>query len=138
MAKEVTRPFPRCPAVLTADSIVEQCHRSVVDVNNIVKKYHATGSLPQRLSRGVYGDFTNMTDYHDCVNRVNDALSDFAALPSVIRKRFGNDPAQLLAFLEDENNRAEAMELGLIPRVDQAKQDKSDKPADKPVDGAGK
>ena len=35
-------------------------------------------------------------------------------LPADLRKRFSNDPGQLLSFLENEDNRAEAIKLGLV------------------------
>ena len=36
------------------------------------------------------------------------------ALPAHLRARFENDPAQLIDFLGDENNRSEAEKLGLL------------------------
>ena len=36
------------------------------------------------------------------------------ALPSDVRSRFGNNPAELLDFLNDNSNYDEAIRLGLI------------------------
>ena len=44
------------------------------------------------------------------------AAEAFAALPSRVRQRFNNDPAELLEFLADESNREEAVFLGLIEK----------------------
>ena len=38
------------------------------------------------------------------------------ALPSRVRRRFDNDPAELMEFLADEANREEAVMLGLIEK----------------------
>ena len=39
----------------------------------------------------------------------------FMALPAAVRERFNNDPAELVDFVSDVNNRSEAIDLGLIP-----------------------
>lgn len=35
-------------------------------------------------------------------------------LPATLRREFDNDPVKLLAFLQDENNRDRAIQLGLV------------------------
>jgi len=54
-------------------------------------------------------------DYLTMQTRIADAQADFMKLPAEIRQRFKNDPAELLRFLENDNNAQEAAELGLIP-----------------------
>ncbi len=39
----------------------------------------------------------------------------FDHLPSSIRNRFANDPALFLDFVQDADNRVEAIELGIFP-----------------------
>jgi phage internal scaffolding protein len=51
------------------------------------------------------------------MNRVIAAQDEFEALPAQIRARFDNDPANLIEFLENENNRPEAEELGLVEKA---------------------
>ena len=51
------------------------------------------------------------------MNRVLAAKTEFESLPAQIRARFQNDPAQLIEFLQDENNRPEAEELGLVEKA---------------------
>ena len=93
----------------------EQSHKGKCDVNNVIRRYRKTGDLPRRLESGVYGDFTSVTDYHSCLGRIQDARDDFMAIPSAIRRRFANDPARLIEFLSNDDNRAEAEKLGLVP-----------------------
>mgnify|MGYP000367067270 CR=1 FL=1 len=95
-------------------SVVEGHHKNEVDINQIMQKYRVTGFLESNAREANYGDFTNATDFYDMKNRIIDAESDFAKLPSYLRTRFNNDPAQLLAFLEDPQNLSEARELGII------------------------
>ena len=63
----------------------------------------------------MFGDFTTApTSLQDAYNRILEAQAGFADLPSNVRARFGNDPMQLIAFLNDPSNRAEAEQLGLV------------------------
>lgn len=96
-------------------SKTEQSHKKACDINNIVKRYIKTGLLKQRLSKGVYGDFSSIEDYQTCMNKIIDAQQDFMAVPSNIRKRFDNDPGKLIEFISDDDNYDEAIKLGLVP-----------------------
>jgi phage internal scaffolding protein len=71
-------------------------------------------SLLNVLALLVYGDFSGVTDYHSALNKINATMDDFMALPAQLRVRFGHDPVQLLEFLENDQNRDEAIQLGLI------------------------
>jgi len=97
----------------THQSFKEEC-----DINNIVEHYTKTGnwstSLRPATRPPIFGDFTSVPDFREAMNYVANAREQFEALPSRIRKRFENDPGQLLSFLQDEKNRPEAEALGLI------------------------
>jgi phage internal scaffolding protein len=92
----------------------EQSHKKECDVNEIVKKYDKTGII-SHVSKieAKFGDMTGY-DFKAMKDKVANAESMFQELPSTIRDEFDNDPAQLLTFMEDENNRDKAIELGLI------------------------
>lgn len=107
--KRVRVSFPS--ATPTKQSFKDSC-----DINKIMRRYENTGLIEHAQSvRGAYGDFTGVSDYHTSINRVMAAQDAFMALPAAIRKRFDNEPSELLAFLDDPANEAEAVELGLIP-----------------------
>lgn len=97
-------------------SVVEQSHRKACNINTIVAKAHKTGLFPERVDSPTYGDFTGTTDFHAAQNRIIKATMDFQMLPSGIRTRFDNDPGKLMDFLQDPDNAAEAIELGLLPQ----------------------
>ncbi len=59
-----------------------------------------------------------------------EAQENFMRLPANIRKRFDNDPAQLIEFINDPNNLDEAINIGL------AKEPEKPLPGSK-VDGVG-
>ena len=98
-------------------SLAQQHFKEECDINVILQKFNITGLLPQSPLSPRYGDFTGISDYHTALNRVFAAQDEFEALPAQIRARFDNDPAKLIEFLEDENNRPEAEELGLVEKA---------------------
>lgn len=95
-------------------SRTKQAFKDEVDINRIMIKYQKTGVLPVTTKEAQYGDFTDVPDLETAMNKINAAYDTFMQQPSTIRKRFNNDPAELLAFIQDENNRNEAENLGLL------------------------
>lgn len=98
-------------------SLAQQHFKEECDINTILEKFNITGILPEQPLSPRYGDFTGIGDYHTAMNRVFAAHEEFEALPAKIRARFSNDPAQLIEFLENSENRSEAEELGLIEKA---------------------
>lgn len=93
----------------TKQSFKDEC-----DINVILKRFEATGQLEHVAKRAPsYGDVPAL-DFREAMDLVVKARADFAQLPSAIRDRFGNDPGQLLAFLEDPKNREEGVRLGIL------------------------
>lgn len=103
-------------------SLTFQSMRDETDINLIIKNYKATGKLPSikgdpmTVRYPQFGDFTQITDYSDAVQALNVAKEAFAELPSAVRRRFDNDPAKLVSFIEDPANIEEAVDLGLIEK----------------------
>lgn len=96
----------------------------MTDANNILKKYKTwrpelTG-VPQdvthRSKLGVYADISEIPSYQDALATVIEAQQTFMALPSDIRKKFSNDPNELIEFLKDPQNTEEGIKLGLIQK----------------------
>jgi phage internal scaffolding protein len=98
-------------------SLAQQHFKDECDINNILQKFNVTGLLPQAPLSPRYGDFSGIGDYHTALNRVIAAQDEFESLPAQIRARFNNDPAQLIEFLQDETNRPEAEDLGLVEKA---------------------
>lgn len=105
------------------ESRTKQSFKKQCDINVIMKKYEKTGLITHTKQHGHYGDFTNVTDYHAALNAVHEANEGFMTLPASLRKRFGNDPAKLIEFLNDSKNLDEAIELGLVEKPVNAPQE---------------
>lgn len=98
------------------ESMAQQQFREETDINTIVERFGLTGEMPDDFKMPVSGDFTGITDYHSAMNTVRQAEEAFLQIPAGIRAEFNNDPGRLMSFLEDDKNRAKAMELGLVPK----------------------
>lgn len=106
---------------LTQQSGAEEC-----DINFIVERAKRGAALDVNPKPPMYGDFTSLpTDLRDCLAIVKKADEAFMTLDAQVRKRFENDPSQMMDFLKDPKNRDEAIKLGLVkapvvPPVDES------------------
>jgi len=103
---------PQVPGSLTQKHFAE-----ATDINRIMARVHAGGALAgagrpsgEQLR---YGSLTGAS-YHEMLVRLQQVQGSFAALPAKVRKRFANNPENMLSFLEDGKNITEAVSLGLI------------------------
>lgn len=104
-------------ATLTQQHFKDEC-----DINNILRQFNITGLLPESPLSPRYGDFTGISDYHTALNQVIAAENEFMGLPAQIRSRFDNDPAKLIEFLENSDNKDEAIKLGLVQQHEELPQ----------------
>ena len=97
----------------TKQSAKDEC-----DINVITRKYEKTGALPDLIRlEPRYGDFSNVPDFQAALDIVNLAEAQFSALDAHVRLRFGNDPAQFLAFASDKANMGELVKMGLAEEI---------------------
>ena len=99
-------------ASMTQAQFQDEC-----DINKIMDRYLRTGCLSDPLNQmkpGTYGDFTEMGDYMENMNKIIQAREMFDALPSRVRERFGNNPGAMIDFVMDPANQDEAIKLGLL------------------------
>lgn len=113
-------------------SQVQQHMRDAVDIRTIMERARRTGQQPAPQSPLFYGDFTSVGSYHDTMNRLVSAQNSFMRLPSKIRQRFQNDPGQLLEFLNNKENIQEAIELGILSKIQEPVAEGNKEPEAKP------
>lgn len=97
--------------------MTQQQFKDECDINRIMDRYLRTGVLSDPLQQrqpGTYGDFSELGDYMEHMNKVVEAREMFEALPAKVRERFANNPANMIEFVMDSDNRAEAIKLGLL------------------------
>lgn len=108
MAKKLWRGLP---------SLTQKQFRDDTDINKIMAKYQKGEAITHLQRRqGRYGDFSQIRDYRASLDHIIETQKAFMALPSGVRKRFQNDPQELINFVNDKNNYNEAVELGLIEK----------------------
>ena len=95
-------------------SRAKQSFAEEVDINTIVRRFHLTGELPSDVRVPQYGDFEAVFDFHSAMNVVAEAREAFDRMPADVRARFHNEPQEFLTFVLDEQNRAEAVKLGVV------------------------
>ena len=86
------------------------------DINTIISRYQAVQAPLPISDISEFLDYSNVGDYQTALQSISAVEGYFDALPATIRARFSNDPGQLLAFLDDPNNRGVAEALGLVDR----------------------
>lgn len=97
---------------MTKQEFVKEC-----DVNNIIKSFQPGTMhmlLQQYVAAGRFEDLPDQVDYQQSLNILMEADKAFQDIPAKVRDRFGNDPAQFLAFMANPENEKEARELGLL------------------------
>jgi len=106
--KRYTITFPENSPV-TKQSFKDEC-----DINLLMSRYQNTGQLPNLNEKPPqYLDASGM-EFQSAMEFVAGAQTMFQELPSSIRNRFKNDPAEFLDFVSNENNRPELAQMGLL------------------------
>lgn len=93
--------------------MVEQSHKDMVDINNIVKR-HGVDMIAKvaALQEWRYDDVTG-NDFQESMNAILRAKDTFNSVPSEIRKQFDNDPAKFMDFVHNPDNQEELVNMGL-------------------------
>lgn len=98
----------------TGPGLTEQAHKKETDMNYILRDYARTGFIKHAKNfQGRYDDVA-VQDFQEAMFIVNQAQSMFAELPGHLRKRFQNDPAEFLEFVQNPENGDEMLRLGIL------------------------
>jgi len=102
--------------------IVEQHHKDEVNINNIIKR-HGMDMIAKTamLNQGEYIMDDNPTnDFQEAMFIVTKANETFSQMPSELRKKFNNSPAEYMDFIQNPANIDEMVSLGLAQRTPEA------------------
>ncbi len=96
-----------------------QSGKDECDINLIMARYVKTGTLDHQKQHGDNYGFATSIDLHEALSTIEQANSMFNDLPSSIRTKMQNDPGQFLDFVQNPDNEAELITMGLAnPRED--------------------
>ena len=95
----------RVQKYFTEPSRTKQAFKQECDINHIMKKFKKVAGSEflnqyQGYLGGQFGDFSEVVDYRTALDQINRSKAVFEALPSVLRKRFDNDPAKFLILFK--------------------------------------
>lgn len=94
-----------------------QSDRDEADINKIIQRIQKTGQIPPMIGKEpFYGDVSEFGDLQENIIKIQKADELFMTFPADVREKFENDKVKMIEFLADENNREEALKLGLIQK----------------------
>ena len=96
----------------------EQSHERACNINNIVKRFQKTGTLEHQSKHEARYDDVTGADFTTMMNIVANANSMFEELPSSIRDKFNHNPAEFFDYVQNPQNKAEAVTLGIMSEDD--------------------
>jgi hypothetical protein len=124
------RSTKRTPYEDSLPSKTQQQFKDDCDIRKIIARRSAMG-IPLEISAdpngGMIQDFSNSGDYRENLHKLQRAQEAFMALDPKLRQKFGNDPAELINYLQDDSNYDEALKLGLLKEGAQSKGKNDDK-----------
>ena len=94
-------------------SVTDPQYLSDCSVEGIILRY---GVLPRPDVTPMQIDVSQLGDFSECLNRIEEAKNSFMELPSNIRERFGNDPRSYYQFICNPNNVEECIKLGIMSK----------------------
>lgn len=97
----------------------EQHHAPGLKPRAILEKY--SKGFPVKVTPGKFGNYSNGMDFQQSMQYQAQVKSYFEKLPSEMRQNFKNDFRNLYDFMSKEENRDEAVKLGLIEKVEDEK-----------------
>ena len=107
---------PRVQIISNDKGRTKQSMQAECDINNIMKKFQKTGAVAHVNQHGANYGYATSADFLDAMTTVTKGQEMFDALPSSIRNRFANSPANFLNFVQDPENKEEGQKLGLWPK----------------------
>lgn len=122
---EIVRQRPRIRKVFEGPSLTRQEFKDECDLELTLKKF-ALMPEGRELLENIAGyavnsrfdDVSAVPDFRAARDIVIASEAKFMALPAIVRRRFDNDPAALLDFVQNPANYDEAVKLGLCePKV---------------------
>lgn len=98
------------------ETMTQQHLTEDADIRNIISRYDRTGILSS-VARGVakYGDYSEVNEFKEALDLVNNANESFMELPSNVREYFDNDPGLFFETATDPEKIDVMRQLGLAP-----------------------
>lgn len=110
-------------------SLTQQQFKDECEIESLLKAHNLSqvmGIMNNHNQQPLYGDVSEIPDFHVSQNHLARATEYFEGLPSDVRSRFNNSLSEFLTTLNNPGAREALTEMGVLK-----------KPADKVADKAG-
>lgn len=96
--------------------LTEQSHKDEVNINQIIRRHGIDLIQKVAMMRAPEMQWDDIpgNDFQEAMFKVKKAQDSFDAMPSDLRKKFNNNPAEFLDYLHNKENLNEMIELGLV------------------------
>lgn len=115
-------PAPKQGLEFKEPSMTDQSFKDECDMGKLIDRYNKTGFFynplaahGQKPRQPMFEDFADVPTFQDAQEVISRSQAQFEALPAKIRDFFDNDPALMLAFVHNPDNREKCVELGIFP-----------------------
>jgi phage internal scaffolding protein len=113
----------------TQSSLTQQQFKDECEIESLLKAHNlgqVMGILNNHERQPLYGDVSDIPDFHDAQNHVARATEYFEGLPSDVRSRFNNSLSEFLTTLNNPDAREALSEMGVLKKVEDKAADKVD------------
>lgn len=118
----------------TGVSITRASFRDECNINSIMAKALKGGHVPINPKSALFGDVSNMGTYHEMNMRLQEIQDEFNRnVPAEIRLKFGNDSGRFADWLQNPENKDEAIRLGLLEDPERVKEMRAEALADEQI-----
>lgn len=95
--------------------LTEQSHKDEVNINQIIRRHGIDLIQKTAMLRAPDMQWDDVTgnDFQEAMFKVTKAQQTFDQMPSELRKKFDNNPAKFLDYVQNKDNLPEMVEMGL-------------------------
>lgn len=104
-------------------SLTQQQFKDECEIESLLKAHNlgqVMGILNNHGQQPLYGDVSEIPDFHASQNHVARATEYFEGLPSDVRSRFNNSLSEFLTTLNNPDAREALTEMGVLKAADKA------------------
>lgn len=101
----------------TGESLTQQSYANDAKIQNIIKRYDSRGYFDSiNRNPGQYGDFTQVTDLSQAMEKIQSAKDNFMTVPATIREQFQNNPQTFYEFASNPDNFDRLVDMGIATK----------------------
>lgn len=110
-------------------SLTQQQFKDECEIESLLKAHNlgqVMGIFNNHQRQPLYGDVSDIPDFHDSQNHVARATEYFQGLPSDVRAQFNNNLAEFLSALNNPSAREALTDMGVLKKAANPVADKAD------------